>query len=190
MYYEEAMPTIEITPATYQKLQELGIAFVDTPETVIARLADAALAVRTKQTSEPSAATTASDLIELDPFFTGNLAHTRVRRASFAEIEIEPAKWNNLLRFAHVEALKRLGSFALLKAASSARLREGRYELEGFKYVPGADISIQGLDSNLAWSSSLRLAKKLSVPVEVEFDWYAKDGAAHPGKRGHMRWEP
>lgn len=184
------MPTIEITPATYQKLQDLGVAFVDTPETVIARLADAALQARAAQSTGLPRPSADPDLIELDPFFTGNLAHTRVRRATFDEKEIDPPQWNNLLRFAHAEALKQLGSFAALKQASSARLREGRYESEGFKYMAGADLSIQGLDSNLAWASSLRLAKKLDVPIEVEFEWHSKDAAAHPGKRGHIRWEP
>lgn len=184
------MPTIEITPATYEKLQELGVAFVDTPETVIARLADAALAARAKAPVAPVVPAKQSDLIELDPLFTGNLAHTRVRQARFSDREIEPPKWNNLLRVAHVEALKQLGSFAALNQVSSARLKDGRYEGEGFKYVPGSDFSIQGLDSNLSWSSSLRLAKHLNVPIEIEFEWYDKEGAAHPGKRGYMRWDP
>jgi hypothetical protein len=184
------VPTIEITPATFQKLQQLGVAFVDTPETVIARLADAALEARHSSAIVPKHRSTPGDWIELDPLFTGNLAHTRVRRARFGDQEIDPPKWNNLLRVAHTEALKRLGSFPALKEASSARLKEGKYEREGFKYVSGADFSIQGLDSNLSWSSSLRLAKKLNVPVEIEFEWFEKEGAAHPGKRGHMLWEP
>jgi hypothetical protein len=66
----------------------------------------------------------------------------------------------------------------------------GSYSNEGFKYVPTGNFSIQGLDSNLAWASSVRLARKLGVPVEVEFEWYNKEGAAHPGKRGHILWQP
>jgi len=184
------VPTIEITQATFAKLQALGVAFVDTPETVIARLADAALEVVGKKRQQPAVVSPDPNVIEVDPLFTGNLAHTRVRRARFGDQEVEPPKWNNLLRTAHIEAIKSLGSFVALKEASSARLKEGRYEGEGFKPVPGANFSIQGLDSNLSWSSSLRLAKLLKVPIEIEFEWYSKEGAAHPGKRGHMRWDP
>ena len=183
------MPQIDISAATFAKLQQLGVAFVDTPETVIARLADAALESR-QSTQGIQQGVTEQDWIEIDPFFTGNLAHTRVRRASFNGQEIDPPKWNNLLRVAHVEGYKKLGSFAALKEATSARIREGKYELQGFKYVPESKFSIQGLDSNLAWASSLRLAKKLDVPIEIEFEWYLKEGAAYPGKRGHMRWQP
>lgn len=185
------MPLIDISDDTYAKLQRLGVAFIDTPDTVIARLADSALAQQGVPLHQSvSLASPTKDWIELDPMFTGNLAHTRVRSARFGEVEIDPPQWNNLLRIAHVEALKQLGSFAALKQVSSARLREGKYEDRGFKYIPEAKFSIQGLDSNLAWSSSLRLAKKLGTSIEVEFDWYDKDGAAHPGQRGHMRWQP
>jgi hypothetical protein len=184
------MPTIEITPSTFSKLQQLGTAFVDTPETVIARLADEALAARQAATPVQHRPPGDPNLIELDPFFTGNLAHTRVRRASFGALEVDPPQWNNLLRIAHVVAFQALGGLAPLKEASSARLREGRYEREGYKYVPAGNFSIQGLDSNLAWASSLRLAKKVGATIEVEFEWYAKEAAAHPGKRGHILWEP
>jgi hypothetical protein len=184
------LPTIEITPATYEKLQRLGVAFVDTPESVIARLVDAALEKKSAVSRESIAGPLDPSVIDLDPFFTGNLAHTRVRRASFGAREIDPPKWNNLLRTAHVEARKQLGSFDALKEATSARIRQGPYDREGFKFVPGSDFSIQGLDSNMAWSSSLRLAKKLNVPIEIEFEWYNKEGAAHPGKRGRMVWNP
>jgi hypothetical protein len=185
------MPKIELSDTTYAKLQRLGTAFVDTPETVIARLADAALRAQSQQNNPSSAqALSSTDIIELDPFFTGNLAHTRVRRATFADKEIEPARWNNLLRIAHLEALPKFGSIEALKEASSARLRKGKYELEGYKYVPSGGFSIQGVDSNQSWANSLRLAKKLNVPIEIEFEWYPKEEAAHPGKRGHMRWEP
>jgi hypothetical protein len=183
------MPTIEITATTFQKLQQLGVAFVDTPETVIARLADEALASRQLSTN-PARLPGGPDLIELDPAYTGNLAHTRVRRARFGDREIEPPQWNNLLRVAHVEALHKLGGFAPLKEASNARLREGKYEREGFKYVPTGNFSIQGLDSNLSWSSSLRLARRLEVPIEIEFEWLEKEAAANPGKRGHILWDP
>jgi hypothetical protein len=184
------MPTIEISPDTFGKLQELGVAFVDTPETVIARLADEALARRGASRVRPSVPPLSSDWIELDPFFTGNLAHTRVRRATFGDRDVDPPQWNNLLRVAHIEAKKKLGSFTAVEQASSARLWNGKLDERGFKYVPEAGLSIQGLDSNLSWSSALRLAKKLSVPIEVEFEWHEKDGAANPGKRGHMRWDP
>jgi hypothetical protein len=184
------LPTIDITPETYQKLQTLGTAFIDTPETVIARLADEALVRRRTVRVRPDLPVLDSDWIDLDPFFTGNLAHTRVRRATFDNQDIDPPQWNNLLRVAHVEAKKRLGSFAAVKQASSARIWEGKLDERGFKFVPEANLSIQGLDSNLSWGSSLRLAKKLGVSIEVEFDWHEKDGAAHPGKRGHIRWEP
>ncbi|HEY0018008.1 MAG TPA: hypothetical protein VGC13_16960 [Longimicrobium sp.] len=184
------MPQVEISDATYVKLQQLGVAFVDTPETVIARLADAALASQRAGGNGAPVRDPVFSGIELDVFSPGNLAFTRVRRASFAGREIDRPRWNKLLRVAHIEAFRKLGSFSALSESSNARLRQGSYVNEGFSYLPEVDFSIQGLDSNLSWDSSLRLARKLSVPVEVEFEWLHKEGAAHPGKKGRLAWAP
>jgi hypothetical protein len=183
------MPQVEISDATYAKLQQLGVAFVDTPETVIARLADDALAGH-RARGIGAVHDPVFSGIELDAFSPGNLAFTRVRSASFAGREIDRPRWNKLLRVAHIEAYRKLGSFSELSEVSNARLRRGSYVKDGFSYLPEVDFSIQGLDSNLSWDSSLRLARKLGVPVEVEFEWLHKEGAAHPGKRGRLAWAP
>ena len=61
------------------------------------------------------------------------------------------AKWNGLMDQLHVLGCKRLGSFEALKRVSHANLRKGKYEQNGYKYLPGADISIQGVSANQAW---------------------------------------
>lgn len=45
-------------------------------------------------------------------------------------------------------------------------------------------------DANQSWQHTLRLAKKLSLPVQVRFEWHDKEAAAHPGKRARVAWEP
>jgi hypothetical protein len=184
------MPTIDISSETLELLKRLAVPFVDTtPESVIARLATDALEAE-EAPRVGSGRVRPPDLVEVDPHFAGNLAFTRVRRARFGAQEVEPPKWNQLLRVAHLQARKVLGSVQALADATSARVRAGAYSGEGFRPVPGGDFSLQGLDSNLAWASSLRLAKKLNRPIEVEFEWLDKEAAAHPGKRGHLIWEP
>jgi hypothetical protein len=180
------MPMVELTALTFGKLQKLAIPFVDTPETVIARLAERALSSPDSVFVPPLGHTT--ERIELDPAFTGNLAFTRVRRARLGTTQISKPNWNKLLRVTHVAGLQELGSFKALSDKTTARIREGKYEIEGYSHVPEGGFSIQGLDSNLAWDSTLRLAKKLGLAVEVEFEWYDRPEAANPGKIGHILW--
>jgi hypothetical protein len=90
----------------------------------------------------------------------------------------------------HLLAWRRFGSFEKLREASSANLREGRYEESGYRYLPEGDFSIQGVDSNLAWSHTLRLARAIPVPVHLRLEWRDKDGAARPGEEAVLEWAP
>jgi hypothetical protein len=178
---------IEVSDETFAKLQALAKPFVDTPESVIRRLADEALAKGHPTGTERHVA---DDIINLDPHVPANLAHTRVRFARLGKQEVDRPNWNKLLRETHAYALKKLGSLDALRRSTSANIKDGRYELDGFSYVSGSNFSIQGLDSNLAWQNCLRLVKRLGIGIEVEFTWYDKDGAAYPGKRGRVAWTP
>jgi hypothetical protein len=183
------MPQIEITTETFEKLKRLAEPLVDTTETVIARLADEAIA---KGAASGSGFRSGGNYngLDLDPLNPGSLSFTRVRRITLDGADMDRPKWNKLLRVIHLLARARLGSFAKLEDLSSARLREGRWEEDGFSYLPKGDFSIQGLDSNMAWDVSIRLARQLDIPVEVEFEWLTKERAAHPGERGRLKWEP
>jgi hypothetical protein len=184
-------PVIRISEATYELLQQLARPFVDTPDSVIHSLAEKELQNGGDAPSANGAQRARrSDEVTLDPEAPGNLAHTRVRYACLGDHVIQNPNWAKLFRLAHVEALEELGSVTALRQVSGAHIKEGRYESEGFSYLAGADISLQGQDSNLSWQNSLRLAQKLGLPVEVEIEWYNKEGAAHPGKSGRMRWDP
>jgi hypothetical protein len=181
---------IRISDETFELLGRLARPFVETtPESVIHRLATEAL------TGAPVEHSTGryeyeEDIVELDPHIPENLAHTRILMARLGRDEIDRPNWNKLLRETHALAMERLGSLTAVRRVSSANMKEGRYEQEGYSYLPDSNISIQGLDSNLAWQNCLRIAKKLELPIEVEFSWHDKEGAAHPGERGRIRWSP
>ncbi|HEX2094121.1 MAG TPA: hypothetical protein VHG28_17085 [Longimicrobiaceae bacterium] len=183
-------PVIRVSESTYERLQALAKPFVDTPDSVITRLLDLTPARAQSSQSGNGKFARPNDAIELDPDAPGNLAHTRVRYVRFGDRVLEQPNWANLLRVAHAVALEELGSVAALRQAAGTNIREGRYESEGFTYLAGSNISLQGQDSNLSWQNSLRLARKLGVPVEVAFEWYNKESAAHPGKSGHIAWSP
>jgi hypothetical protein len=186
------MPTITLSDGYDAKLKALVTEpFVDTRESLIQALIDEALARRGITVNAKGQARVAGDnLPRLNPDSPDNLAFTRVRSATVNGKEINRPKWNGVMDQLHVLALRRLGSFDALKRATRARLRQGRFEDEGYKYLPEADISIQGVDSNLAWAHSLRLARALRVPLRLTVEWRDTPSAAHPGESAVLEWSP
>ena len=183
-------PVIRISDATFDKLKLIAEPFVDTPDAVINRCLDYVLESRGIPNPDSQRNGNGADYKELDPVDPGELKHTSVRQVVINDVELPRPSWNQMLRQLHVLALENLGSVAEVMRASGANIREGRYEEEGFHYIPEADLSIQGQDSNQAWANGLRMAKRLSVPLEVAFRWHQKDGAAHPGELGRISWAP
>ncbi len=185
------MPNVTLSDTTFSKLKTIAEPFVDTPETLIERLIDAEIQrgkiALTGNGSSPSAK---NDFLQQNPDSHESLAFTRVLSAKVDGREIHRPKWNSIMNHLHLLASKRLGSFDAVKRASSVRLRQGRYEEEGFKYLPEADLSIQGVDSNSAWDHSLQIARELSIPIKVTFEWRNKKGAAHPDRLGILEWNP
>jgi len=174
----------------FAELKLLAEPFVDSPESLTARLIHEEVVRRGKESSSGVGNATQDDVRRLNPVSHENLAHTRLISAVIGGREMYRPKWNGLMNELHVLALKHLGSFDALKQASGARLRQGRFEEEGYKYLPAADLSIQGVDANLAWDHSLKLARAIAISIKVEFEWRDKEGAVHPGRRGVLEWSP
>ena len=169
------MPTIEITTDTFKGLQLLAQPFVDTPDSVIARLVEDAL--RTRGSSA------AAD--ELGPDHEPDLTFTKVVRASVDGERVKKANWNRVVRKVHEAAFRRVGSFQALKDITRANIEEGEPgpELVGYTYVESGNFALQGMDANQAWRVIRDLAGQLDIPVTVDFEWRDKDDVA-PENRG------
>src|SRR5258706_6373707 len=114
---------------------------------MVTDLIDAELARRNNGVR--AASPVADDQLRLSPDAPDSLMHSKLLSATINGQEIHRPKWNSLREGLHIMGLTRLGSFAALRKASDARLREGKYEQDGFKYLPQGDFSIQGVDANL-----------------------------------------
>jgi hypothetical protein len=181
---------LTLSDSTFALLQSLAKPFVDTPESVIVRLAEEELARRAAPPTTRVQQPTSDGAIRLDPERHESLTHAKLLSASFDGKELHRPKWNGLLDHAHVVARQRLGSFEALQRISRAHLRPGRYEEDGFHYLAEGDFSIQGVDSNFAWAHSLGLARHLRIPIRVKFEWRHKEGVARPGQLAILEWTP
>jgi len=180
-------PTIALSDETYSMLQALAQPLVDTSESVISKLAKAELERRgdSSQTVDEGL-----QVIRLNPDSPKDLTHTRLLSAIVDSHPIHRPKWNGVLEYLHILAHQRMGSFEAVRLATGANIREGKYEESGYKYITEADLSIQGVDANIAWDHSLRLARALGVPIELRLEWRNKESATHPGRKATIQWIP
>jgi hypothetical protein len=178
-------PVIRISDTTFQRLQKYAAPFVDTPETVIRRLLES---YEAGGHQNESAATHTSIDVDgpFDPDNHPDLHHTRVISAEFDGRAA--GGWNDLTRVAHERAMETFGSFEGLCPATLSNILNGHHARDGYHYVAKPDISIQYTDANMAWRNSLHLARALGCPLEVQFEWRNKAGAAFPGKTGVLSW--
>ena len=179
--------TLEISPHLFERLQKLAIPLVDTPATVIERLADHYEATAGTPTNG-TPAVSPNGVRRFDPVKPPDLLHTRVE-GTFGGVHFR--KWNELVRLAHLEAFQKSGNFEALRTATSSQIRKGNHDGDsGFRYLPEIDVSVQGVDSRHAWTYALRLAQYTRKPLRVSIAWRNNDKAAFPGETGLMEWLP
>lgn len=182
---------ITLSETTFVKLQTLARPFIDTPESVIMELAEAEIRRRlTSANGKAANENHENGSIHLDPDSHPSLTHSRVLSAFVDGVAIHKPKWNRLLDTIHVLARRKLQNFDVLRRKTDANIREGIYAEDGYRYLPEANISIQGVDSNIAWRHSLGLARAISVPIQVKFEWREREDAANPGQQAMLEWKP
>lgn len=177
------MPQIEVSQQTFERLQALARPLIDSSDAVISRLIDFRIAATTQDDNFPGPE------LEFPPDSPPTLTFTKLREAAFANQKIQRPTWAELVRVSIEFGMIRFG-FEHLQKITDANITRGRRDGDGYAYIPHLDISLQGEDAPDCWRIAFALARKLSVPILVHFEWRDKEGAAHPGKTGRLDWRP
>jgi hypothetical protein len=116
-----------------------------------------------------------------------NLKHAKLKSAKFNGVPPPETTWNGLL----VEAIRQAKASVhttdeFQRLVASVNFMTGKKEDEGYHYSPDMNLSVQYRDANTAWKGAYDIASRLGVPIEAEFQWRAKDGAAFPGEMGRL----
>jgi hypothetical protein len=179
------MPVVRIPDPLYKRLQAIAVPLEDTTLTVLEKVLSFY-----EGAHKPQQAEIGESHRVLDPNAPIDLHHTRVLRAFIGGSEVGRPNWNRLVHAMHEEAFRHgVSQEALLKLTKSNGIK-GENNNFGFHYLPEVNISIQGVDANLAWRSVLHLAKELKISLEVWLEWRKKDGAAYPGETAKLVWPP
>jgi len=132
------------------------------------------------------------------PFLPGRTwgnKNERIRRelsSDTSAVNASEREWKAIVVVIHRIAAERFKTFEELRAATIARIAEGKLNKShgGYKHVPGTNISVQLTDANASWRSTLHLASQLKIPVEVTVMWRNTPKAAYPGEMAQLSWIP
>ncbi len=180
------VPSVELSPQTFSRLQRHAVPLVDSIETVIARLIDS---YESRDGAPvPAAADAGGTVRQFNPLSPPNLTHTKVLSIEFCgqALERKQARWNGLLDAAVRVAKSRAKSATELKQFVTIPFIDGQKVDEGYRYLPDLGISVQGQDANGAWRAACHTAQKLGLALVVTFIWREKEGAAFSGITGRF----
>jgi len=175
---------ISVTNQVFSRMQRVGEALVDTPNSVIERLLDFYEQHHGVQPSAPR-----ESMVERaawDPMSPPSLRHTKVTSAILAGQEVMSPSWNKLVDEIARIGKRQLGSFSELKKKFPANMVEGIKRDQGYRYLSDVNLSVQGQDAQDAWRSVAQLARTLGIQVEVYFLWRNNPAAAFPGQMGNL----
>lgn len=182
------MPSIEISPQTFARLQAHAVPLIDNIESVINRLIDTyeskARVELPAMDSQPEPAVAR----RFSPLTPPDLTHTKILAVELngQPLAYDQAKWLGLL-FAMVRIAKtRSTSPAELKRLVIANYVEREKNDEGFRFLPDVGLSVQAQDSNSSWRTACHIAQQLGCSLTVTFVWRQKEGAAFPGVTGEL----
>ena len=181
------MPSVELSPQTFSRLQAHAVPLVDNIETVITRLID----FYESRDGAPVAARedgTGGKIRQFSPVSPPSLTHTKVLAIEFCgrPLDHRQVNWNGLLDAAVRVAKSSAQSAGELKRLVIIPLVEGKKEDEGYRYLTDVGISVQGQDANGAWKAAGHIAQKLGLQLTTTFVWREKEGAAFPGVIGRL----
>ncbi len=127
---------------------------------------------------------------DFSPLAPPELKHSRVGQVILAGKELSHAEtnWNQLLAATIREAMARIKNLSEVRHLITVNSVVGRKEDEGYRYLPGVGLSVQGQDANAAWRAALHIAKHIGCDLCVVFTWPEKPDLAYPGVTGRLNF--
>lgn len=120
---------------------------------------------------------------------SGSLGFTRIINCEFGGNN-PGNRWANLISTGISIAVKLGYSIKDLQKHTTINLVSGEEHERGFKFVPKAGLSYQGMDANKTWENALKIAQLTKQRIYVQFEWTNNPNAVFPGKKEILFWEP
>ena len=181
------MPQITIEQATFERLQQHAKPLVDTADGVIVRALNALDKKATNHAFNGHPTVTEAEKL-FNASGLPDLTHTKVLDATIDGKPMARPNWRRLRDEMLLRVMQRGGGLENLQRLLQADVNivEGRKEVEGFRYLPEFDFSVQGQHANGACQAIMTAAQVLGVSLSIGITWRRKEGAAYPGERARI----
>ena len=183
------MPVVRINDATFIDLSTLKTWFgtkspSDTIDHIV-REAMEQLGIERDEEAEgvPVVQTDGALMFDTAP----SLTFTKPMKATINGKAIQNPNWASILHTMVAEVKAKGFEGEKLVREISVPAKAASYEDDGDRFIPELGISLQGQSAADAWKEVDRIAKKLRIPVTVDFVWRQNPKAQHPGKAGVLR---
>ena len=169
-----------ISDKTFDRFKAHAEPFVDDFESTLSKVLDLADKAKNVEGAPPTtkAATSAKQ----------DLTHTFVTSASIDGVHLHPSQknWNAILLATIDKAAGKASKGADISRHVIVNYVPGEKQINGYKYIKSANISVQGQNANNAWKAIAHLAKATGTKVEISFVWGDHPKALHPGQSGTL----
>lgn len=168
------MPNIEISDDAMAFLQSRAVPLQDTTVTVVDKIIRRLKEL--EEVSNNSACKTLSFKMDAMP----SVKFTSILGASVDGQKAPQSYWNNILEDVIKACINHGHSATDIKAHMAANIHMGKYQENGYRYVPAADFSFQGMEANRVFKNIAALAAAFDIPVKINIRWQDNEQAAYP----------
>lgn len=183
------MPVLRINDATFANLSTLKTWFgTKSPSETIDRIVQDAmeqLGIERDDELEGVPVTPTGGALVFDT--APSLTFTKPIKATINGKSIQNPNWASILHMMIGQVKTKGFEGERLVRELAVPAKASSYEDDGYRFFPELGISVQGQSAADAWKEVDRLAKKLRIPVTVEFVWRQNPKAQHPGRAGVLR---
>jgi hypothetical protein len=179
---------VALAQDVFENLKQFAEPLVDDINSVIRKLIASYEETRGAHPAPLGPKPKTAGLMEFDPASPPNLRYTTPTKITLDGKLFKPTEtyWNTLL----IEVIRQAAGLVSEKNVADLVIvnhQIGKKTDTGFKFIPEANLSVQGQDSVMAWKAIHHIAAQLGIPLEVEFRWQPKSRAAYPNSRARMR---
>ena len=171
----ETMPKIEVSDAALAYLKKHAEPLVDSTVSVLDRLL-AEHATLASSPGDPSSS--------LEMRFSGkDLPSVKFTTILFAKIGGKPVSqksWNHILEDLIAACVVSGADAGEVQSLLQANTLDGNHSENGYRFVPAAGFSFQGIEANRVCRNLATLAERYNVSLDIEVRWQDEEKAAFP----------
>jgi hypothetical protein len=178
--WRSTMPTIDVSDFALAYLKQHAEPLVDTTVSVLDRVLS--------EHANLAAARRVAPALEMR-FSGGDLPSVKFTTILAAKVAGKVASqkyWNNILEDVIAACVAGGAEADAVEALLQANTMPGNHSDNGYRHVPAAGFSFQGMEANRVCKNLASLAKRYNVSIDIEVRWQDEDKAAFPNQTARI----